>query len=797
MTARDEMTKGVKMVNNKKSSMVWADGLMGRILVGAATSIIALTQALAQSESTLQPRTISGGELEEIVVTAQKRSENINTVPLSITAVSGEQLKETGVTQTADLEKVVPGFTYQPSAYGVPVFTIRGVGFYDVSLAAAPAVSVYVDQVPLPYSYMAEGALLDLERVEALKGPQGTLFGENSTGGAINYIAAKPTKQLAAGGEVSYGRFNSVDVDQFVSGPLADTLTVRFAIRTEQRGDWQKSQTSSNTNGERDFTTARLLLDWTPTDRVNWELNVNGWLDKSDTQASQFVEYAPLNAAGRQTLVPLLKAFSPAPNDPNVADWDPAFSLKRNDSFEQVSLRGDVQLNEKISLASITSYSHLKVYSPIDTDGTPYDDYTQTIRGSIETVTQELRLSGQSLSDNLKWMVGGNYEHDTTVDHQTSVAKSTSLEVGPYVFSGDTNVNDQKIETEAVFGSLDYNITSQFAVQGSVRYTKDSDNFSGCVQDPGNGELATAFSFLSTLLSGKPQTIAPGACATLGNNFAPLPIVQQSLSQHNISWRAGVSWTPETDTLLYANATRGYKAGGFSTIPGINVDQFKPDTQESVLVYETGFKVTLPDRTLHFDGAVFYYTYDDKQIAGYLQYGPPFGNLPALVSVPRSSAKGAELSTTWRPVAPLTIRAGATYVDTRVDTSFITDDPFGNVIDIKGESFPNTPRWQFVSDAQYNFDLTGNLTGFVGASFRYRTSTSAAFGNSPLFVLPAYGVLDLRAGVETDGGRWRFELWGRNVADRFYVTEIDHQTDTVARVTGMPATFGVTIGYRL
>src|SRR5712671_6528265 len=139
---------------------------------------------------------------------AEKRTERLADVPLSITAATGDQLVKQGVNEPADLEKVVPGFTYRLSQNGTPVFQIRGVGFYDEQVAVAPAVTIYVDQVPLPYGRMTECSSLDIERVEVLKGPQGTLFGQNATGGAVNYIAAKPTNSFAAGGDLAYGRFN-------------------------------------------------------------------------------------------------------------------------------------------------------------------------------------------------------------------------------------------------------------------------------------------------------------------------------------------------------------------------------------------------------------------------------------------------------------------------------------------------------------------------------------------------------------------------------------------------------------
>ena len=164
-------------------------------------------------------------------------------MPLSIATASGAELLKRGITDPTQLEALVPGFSYQKSSYGVPVFQLRGVGFYDTTQGVTPAVAVYVDEIPLPYSAMTRGAALDVERVEVLKGPQGTLFGQNSTGGAINYIAAKPTDQFSYGTYLDYGRFDAANVEGFVSGALSDTVRARAAVRFEHADAWQYSYT--------------------------------------------------------------------------------------------------------------------------------------------------------------------------------------------------------------------------------------------------------------------------------------------------------------------------------------------------------------------------------------------------------------------------------------------------------------------------------------------------------------------------------------------------------------------------
>ena len=199
------------------SHRIWRVGLLG---CTASLATLCAAQAQNAGAGSAANTAATNADLAEIIVTAEKRSERIEDVPMSITAATGAQLAKLGITETAQLTKLVPGFAYQQGTFGSPVYSIRGIGFYDHSLSAGPTVTVYLDQVPLPYSTETRGALLDLERVEVLKGPQGTLFGMNSTGGAINYIAAKPSPELAAGADFSYGRFNDVNASAFLTGEI-------------------------------------------------------------------------------------------------------------------------------------------------------------------------------------------------------------------------------------------------------------------------------------------------------------------------------------------------------------------------------------------------------------------------------------------------------------------------------------------------------------------------------------------------------------------------------------------------
>ena len=176
--------------------------------------------------------TVSAAELEEVIVTAQKHEQSANDIGMSITSFSGKVLREQGVSETADFAIITPGLTYSDSGGGTPVYTMRGVGFNESSIQATSTVGIYNDEVVAPFPVMTAGPLMDLARVEILKGPQGTLYGRNSTGGAVNYIANKPTDTFEAGATLDYSRYNTSDIEGYLSGPLSDSVRARIAFKT-------------------------------------------------------------------------------------------------------------------------------------------------------------------------------------------------------------------------------------------------------------------------------------------------------------------------------------------------------------------------------------------------------------------------------------------------------------------------------------------------------------------------------------------------------------------------------------
>ena len=207
------------------------------------------------------------------------------------------------------------------------------------------------------------------------------------------------------------------------------------------------------------------------------------------------------------------------------------------------------------------------------------------------------------------------------------------------------------------------------------------------------------------------------------------------------------------------------------------------------MAYETGFKATLLDRKLQFNAAGFYYDYNNKQVDGRVVV-PVFGDLPATVNIPASHIEGTEVDLAWQPIGPVKLTANGTYIVSRVDGNFVSADPLGKPVDFRGESLPSSPRFQFSGDAEYDRPLTQELTGYVGATVSHHDDTYALLGENPFYKLPAYTLLDLRAGVLSDRG-WTVEVFGRNVTNKYYLTNTALSTDALVRYAGFPVTYGV------
>ncbi len=806
----------------------------------------------------------------EIIVTANKREESLNKVGATITAFSGEALAERRIVELEDIARSVPGLVYSLSTTNTPVFTLRGIGFNESSLGVYPAVSAYVDQVPLPFPVLTGHAAFDLERVEVLKGPQGTLFGQNSTGGAINFIAAKPTDTWQAGGTVGYGRFNTIQGDAFISGPISESLGVRVAATGLNSDDWQKSYTRRDTNGHQSYVAGRMLLEFQPSDSATLLLNVNGWIDKSQPQAQQLIaaheQFPDPNNALRHFISPPLNGavsrlmgypFIPK-NNSRLADWstrslDPATTPSGPDGapldpsqigysdldpfmdrkFWQVSLRGDIELTSGITLTSITSYLDFDQKGAIDGDGIDSSiNDLPVLDGTITSFSQELRLANDPASS-FRWIVGATYEDSETFENQlVRYFQNSSYRAANLYINGGYAALEQKIESYAFFGGAEFSVTPELTVKASGRYTNTTIKANTCAFSGENMNLDKLFTFLGSLnfggLNPPPPLVVlqPGDCYAFNDVFQPGDLFVDKLKEDNVSWKFGVDYQVTPETLLYANVSRGYKAGSYPNLPAASFAALRPVSQESVTAYEAGLKTQFLDRKVALTAAAFYYDYKDKQVRGrFLDTPNIFGPLEALVNVPKSRVYGAEAELTVRPVAGLTLSGAVTYLNSRIK-EYVGYDIFGGFDNggtqesFKGDRLPFTPKWSGSLNMDYRHEMANGGGAFIGATYNWQSSSEGAIGGARTgvptypdlaalgltsrvlpglttpYLLKAYQTLDLRAGYEAPDEAWKVMVWGKNVLNEFYWTGVNPSTDSTSRLTGRPATYGITFGFK-
>jgi iron complex outermembrane receptor protein len=270
---------------------------------------------------------------------------------------------------------------------------------------------------------------------------------------------------------------------------------------------------------------------------------------------------------------------------------------------------------------------------------------------------------------------------------------------------------------------------------------------------------------------------------------------KDTLSEDNLSWRANLNWRPVHGVLAYASVSRGYKAGNFPTLSASSTAQFKAVTQEALTAYETGVKASLPEARMQLNGAVFYYDYNNKQLRGRVT-DPIFGQLEALLNIPKSHIWGLEGQWMWRPVDALTLNVGATYIETQIDGAFSNFSQFGGPPQsFSGNQFPYSPKVQVNADLEYKRPLTDAITGFAGIDVTYRSHAKAGLENDPRLVIDGYTLVDLRAGVQSADGLWKAMVWGRNVGDTYYWNNVLKAQDNVIRYAGRPATWGLTVSH--
>jgi outer membrane receptor protein involved in Fe transport len=751
--------------------------------------------------------------IEEIVVTAQKREESINEVPIAISAFSGEQLDALGVTDTRNLSTLVPGFTYADSGYATPIYTLRGIGFNDATYNATSTVGIYVDEVNLPYSVMSKGANLDLERVEVLKGPQGTLYGRNTTGGAINYIAKKPSDTFEAGITGSYGTYRTSDVEGYLTGPLSDSLKGRIAVKSINSSQgWQYSNTRPDDHlGKKDKQSLRGLLDWHASEHHTLNFSISGWRDASEPQAPQVIAITPQNPNDMgtgATLSPEVRNYPVVPRDdadPRVADWSPEMKWQIHERYFQSAIRSTFDVSDTLSLTTIASYADMKEGgSLLPQSGFNVLNVEQKLDARIKTKALESRLSGE-WGDSFRWMLGGNLSRDDGNEfHELFV--DTSSDAFPDPVTGRSAVGVDRVATFGVhqadqlagFLHTEWQIINPLKFSLGARYTQDKRKFTGCTLEPldGMGGLTRLFQILAIERAATTATLPPpiinqGDCITLKSNGSN-EIFAGELNEDNVSGRAALDWTPVDDVLAYLSFSRGFKSGGFPVLSSSDQKQYVPVKQEQLHAFELGSKISLLDHALHVNAAAFYYDYKDKQLLT-RTLDDVFGPLPILRNAPKSQVIGAELEIQSAPLPGLFVSLAGSYIKTEIKEFTSTGFQGQANFNFAGKPFNFTPKVQGALVMDYMFPLSSNINLGFGGDYSYTGKSNSTLDENPLYEHKAYGLVSVRAKLARSDGAWSVTLWGRNITDQLATISIIQAGDGAARFVQQPRTYGLTL----
>lgn len=686
----------------------------------------------------------TGFVLEEIVVTAQKREQNLQDVGISVTAFGGQQLEELNLNNSNELVYMTPGLTLgNPGGEGnITSLSLRGIGQGDFNDHQESPVAVYQDEVYDAYMGATNTTLFDLERVEVLRGPQGTLFGRNATGGLVHYISRKPTKAFSAYGNFSFAEENHVRFEGAAGGGLTDSLSLRVSGFVNNHDPFVKNIGTGNDGNEADTWAARGQLLFEPADNLAMLLKFEYY----ETDITQwYYETAPatVDAQGRAVLL------DPPPPGSEILDGDP-FVVNNDGAVGLVAARGaspeglkrdgvkgsfrlDYELGNGATLTSITAMSEQNKFFNQESDGLPASLITFATDTNAQQLSQELRLAGET--GNWRWVTGMYY---------LSYDSDIVLDVG--FFAPSAFVTDQEVETESwsVFGQVEWDFAPDWTLIAGLRYLDEKKEI-----DASGG--------IAGFVLGVP---VPYVRTTFNVTDSPLA----KLKEDDVVAKLQLNWQPHDSLLLYAGVSRGVKAGGFNAAfgaPGI-ISSTDSYSKETPIAYEAGFKSTLLGGRAKWNTSFYYYDYQNYQAFAFI---PP----TQLSFNTDAEVYGVDSNLLLTPVEGLDLDFGVNIMD--AEAKDVTNRS-GFTAD---RGLPNAPDAQFTGMARYTWQAwNGNMA--VQGDFNYQSSNSFTIYDDPATSIGGYIVGNARLSYASGDERWSVALFVKNIGDKEYITSISNNS---------------------
>jgi iron complex outermembrane receptor protein len=728
---------------------------------------------------------------ELITVTASRRVESINRVDISLSVINSaeiESLNLLSLPELASMAQNVSLFEDYPGA-GIPTWVIRGVGLQDFNSNNTPAAAVYLDGSYQVSTVMGAAGLFDTQQVEILKGPQGGLYGRNTSGGAV-LLNTRRARQRETSGyiQAGYGSWERSQITGAVNFPVTSTLAMRLSMKGEASNDgWQQSISSGETHGERDRWDFRSWMAYEPNEAVSLQWKIQGGYDNSDIPLGRSIglydksvpgDFCSAALAGMRddancisfAGVNQLVAGNRQPE--NIAlqalDGSRVYSdplNRQGNDYVSSLLELSVEFSG-LTIQSLTTFDNFGYGVDLDLDGSEGEYGHRLGSSDIRVYSQELRLLSADDSP-LQWLAGLNW-----TEEDFSERRDFNLRDNGLVGLGQGKLQyEQETSSFAAFADASYGLAPQWRLDGTLRYTDEEKTYSdGAFYIP----RATPIYFVRNLR----------ADYALDENF---------------SGSVSLNWIPDDDRILYLKYSRGFKSGGFYGGFPFRPAEIEPYREETIAAWELGFRQNWADRNLQMAAAVFHYDYQDVQ--GFIRdINPITGTgIDRLANQGDASHDGMELELLWRPMDRLRLELGLGWLDAVFTSSSIrTANIEGNLVPLSGRR-PWAPRFNgyFMAGWQHEI-LSDSLVDFT-LLYDYRSTFSGAPASAvdkAVNELPGYGLLQVAATLTSSGTPWEAGVWVRNLLDKEYrVRTKGDGLDSYMDIYGEPRSVGFTLQY--
>lgn len=715
----------------------------------------------------------SGG-LEEVVVTAQHREQNLQDIPISVTAIGAQDLNEAQIFGASEIAFRVPGMSYAEFAPGQSLISMRGINSADDGAGMDNSVVMFLDGVYIGRLANINFEMFDLERIEVLRGPQGTLFGRNAIGGAINVTTAKPTDELTAKVDLSAGNEGMLRYQGLVSGPITENLSGKLTYSHREHDGYVDNVVLNKDQQDEDTDSYRGQLLWS-TDNSSWLLSADYMEDDREDMGR-----VPI-ANGGADPEPIATWQRLAGDFGKVAAPADGHSYREASG---VSLQGDIEFDSG-TLTTITAMRDAETDWAMASIGAPFGggsiEVIDDIVEDIETFTQEFRWTS-SLDGSFNYVAGLFYLVEETDRQEQFFVAAPAGPGGSYINVGNEfAIQENETTSYAAYIQGDWDFAEDWTLTVGARYTydeKETKSESVNCANPG----AEVY----------PECDGQGSSLGIINqNF----IVDAEDDWNDFSPKASLQWRQTDDVMWFATIAKGFKSGGFGGAPGTPEQAEVALDEETAWNYEIGMKGDFFDNSLRLNVTGFYTDYEDLQVVrfGPTADAPDFGQF-VTKNIGEAEIIGLEAELFWYPTENFYLSATYAYLDTEVDDLIF--DAAGGPIDVSGSDLRQAPENSGSLTAGYSWPLNNGSEINLRGDVIYSDEQINDFVDQRT-VIEEYTLLNLRAAWRSSDENWEFAVWGKNLTEEEYIQHSYVIGPGVIGTWGPPRTYGATVTWQM